>query len=81
MSYPRSLEEFSTEELATEIRRRKACRSRGVCDYCERLLSVTPACKFPERHNIAPARTVDTMGSMDEWGPRTYRNSNSEDGK
>lgn len=49
MGLPRSLDEYTEQELKKELTARKRFQKQGVCDYCERDPS-TPACKFPERH-------------------------------
>lgn len=50
MSYPRDLDEYTDEELATEILLRAARRYLGTCDYCSRFKDQGEPCRFPRRH-------------------------------
>lgn len=52
MSYPRDIDEYTTEELVGEIMLRQKRRYRERCDYCDRLPDTDP-CKFPARHNLS----------------------------
>jgi len=52
MSYPRDLDEYTSEDLVAEIMRRQAARASERCDYCNRL-PTQDACKFPARHNLS----------------------------
>jgi NTP pyrophosphatase (non-canonical NTP hydrolase) len=49
MSYPKTLDEYSEDDLVKELAMRRLNRDAGMCDYCTRT-SDTPTCRFPERH-------------------------------
>lgn len=49
MSYPKDIEDYTTEELLVEVKRRLACKARGQCHYCLRPHDTSP-CKFPNVH-------------------------------
>ena len=73
MSYPRTLDEYTSEELVGEIMLRQSRRASQRCDYCNRLPE-TDACKYPERHNLsktAPATLfADAFGRLRAGGAR-----------
>lgn len=48
------LDDVTDAQLEAELKRRKALRDRGLCDYCKRL-PTTPPCKHRERHH-APSK-------------------------
>lgn len=53
MSYPRDLDEYAEHELSDEVRRRKAQRAKGLCDYCGQAPDA-PVCKVGwQRHQHA----------------------------
>jgi hypothetical protein len=53
MGFPLNLDEYTEEQLAAELERRKQAHAAGLCDYCKRPPS-EPPCKFPERHAVRP---------------------------
>jgi hypothetical protein len=52
MSYPRDLDEFRTQELEAELKRRRERLEVGNCDYCNRAGDSKP-CMYSERHETA----------------------------
>jgi len=58
MSYPLDLDEYSEARLIAELTHRATLRAEGVCDYCGRNSNL-PACRFPERHNLATRQSVE----------------------
>lgn len=52
MSYPKDLDEYTTDELRAELSRRANVLAEGNCDYCGRAGDSSP-CRFPERHQQA----------------------------
>lgn len=53
MSYPLAMDEIPEADLFAELERRQTLRQKSKCDYCERPLGKSAACKFPERHDAA----------------------------
>lgn len=51
MSYPKTLDEYSTRALETEYGRRVECAQKGLCDYCGQKIGSVPMCRWPARHN------------------------------
>jgi len=51
MGYPRDLDDYTTAELETELRKRTAKHNRGECSYCSRKHGTKPECRYPERHS------------------------------
>lgn len=66
MSYPIDLDEYTEEQLVTELRRRLAARKAGKCDYCNRP-PTEPTCKFPERHRPMGCRCTEK--GLYLWNP------------
>lgn len=59
MSYPRGLDEYSDDELRSELDRRDRARRAGRCDYCGGWLGQPTAsghesCRFPTSHFWQP---------------------------
>lgn len=55
MGFMLDLDECTDRDLRDELRRRRALRVEGKCDYCGRSPN-TSACKFPERHVLKKER-------------------------
>lgn len=49
MSYPMDLDDYTDQELLTELKERAEKRAMGLCDYCGRKPTTSP-CKYPKRH-------------------------------
>lgn len=45
------MDDLTDKQLEDELRRRRAARDSGVCDYCGRLSSET-SCRFVDRHAL-----------------------------
>ena len=54
MGYPKSLEEYTDEQIVNELERRAAAIRAGQCTYCDRPQDAE-VCRFAERH--VPRRT------------------------
>ncbi len=57
MSYPRDLDEFTTEELQEQLVLRATRLKDGKCDYCGQPGDM-PFCRFQDRH-LAARRVVE----------------------
>lgn len=62
MGYPLDLDEYDEARLVAELRKRRALRELGFCDYCGRPYN-TPSCKFPDRHKAATPESADSCDS------------------
>lgn len=50
MTYAKDLDEYDTQELEAELKRRAKLTKKGRCTYCKKSVDA-PACRFPERHS------------------------------
>jgi hypothetical protein len=50
VTYPRSLDEISDEELRAELLRRDELRRKNRCAYCKGMKGVEPSCRRKEEH-------------------------------
>jgi hypothetical protein len=46
------LEDYTQDELWTELGRRSRNFNDGKCDYCGRAAGLLPSCKYPQRHGL-----------------------------